>query len=605
MPKLFYNLWLCPNCETLNPQTLCTCEVCGEDMPAELRPPLIKTFTTSAKRVKDNELIIVSWETENAKYVSLNGVRVSTHGMKELPATESLILKATNTIGKIEKILNIEVLHVLEIYNFTVSNKKIKYGKKCKLSWKGNNIKRVLFEGSIYAASFPISFTPFESRKYSIVFEGTNDTKIVKDFYIDIIFPEPIIKLDIPEYGRIGETIKVIWETEYVKYVEIDGEKLPANNASYEWIYGLDGDKKNILFYGLSGEYFTKEINIRQAHSPLIRNCKLSGYKYKYGDTCYISWEGDYVLRWYIDNKSTYSSEEKEISFNVFKKELTIHFVGEDYSEIIREFQIEVIYYDPIIRFCKLSTPNPQKGIPCLIEWETEHVKKVIINHIDYPAIGIYPIIPQKNEVVPVFFVGENGNIIEKNIDIVLPPIEIVYFKSNSDNIIKGTNCSISWYTKNTDYVKINDKNFHSKDTYFFTPNKTENITAIFYGIDGSIKQRSICVNVITPKMIINHLSCSHKSIKQGESCIISWSSEYVCQVFANGKQYHANDSFSFAPQKTDNICIKFYGIDGTIQCRYVTINVKKGNGCIGCICYIFLFFFLIYVCLLIMFNFR
>ena len=60
----------------------------------EFRQPLISMLKASSKQVRDNEFIVISWNTGFAKYVSLNGIRVSANGAKDIPATAKVTLKA-------------------------------------------------------------------------------------------------------------------------------------------------------------------------------------------------------------------------------------------------------------------------------------------------------------------------------------------------------------------------------------------------------------------------------------------------------------------------------------------------------------------------------
>lgn len=137
-------LWLCQNCETLQPLTQLTCEVCGESIPVEFRKPVISEFKASAKQARENDRLVFSWKTDFAKYVFLNGIRVSANGTKEIPATEKVTLKVSNGNGSIEKSMNIKVTHALELNDFTVNENNNEFGKDCVVTCNGRNIKKCL-----------------------------------------------------------------------------------------------------------------------------------------------------------------------------------------------------------------------------------------------------------------------------------------------------------------------------------------------------------------------------------------------------------------------------------------------------------------------------
>ena len=262
MPSITPGLWLCPNCETLNPLTSLKCEVCGEDIPCDLRPPIIKSFKSSATTVRDNENLTVSWKTEYATFAYLNDVFVPSNGEKTILATEIICLRAVNANGRDERSLNITVLYIQEINDFTISKTEMEFGEKCKISWKPRNIKSVLFNGEAYDPNASISFQPKESGLYSVSFEGVNGTVIRKDFNIKIIYkPISINKLETDrDKVKKGKSCCIKWSSENVSYVTINGKRYNASDFCI--IRPTEPITVHVKFHGLDGTETTRVVKI-------------------------------------------------------------------------------------------------------------------------------------------------------------------------------------------------------------------------------------------------------------------------------------------------------------------------------------------------------
>ena len=74
MPSSLLNFWLCPNCETFNPQNILSCEVCGEDI-LEYLPSSLDINNDSEEYPFVDLGLSVLW----AKY-NLGAMKESEHG---------------------------------------------------------------------------------------------------------------------------------------------------------------------------------------------------------------------------------------------------------------------------------------------------------------------------------------------------------------------------------------------------------------------------------------------------------------------------------------------------------------------------------------------
>ena len=536
--------------------------------------PTILTFNTSAEEINDNELVILRWTTSNAKYVFLNGTRVSANGSKNLSAIENYTLKASNEFGSIERLLHVKVLHPVEITTFKVDQTNLNYGNPCVISWKGRNICKVTIDGQECNPISPLVFTPLESRTYVVTFEGHNGQIIEKIIDIDVTFPEPVCNIEASKYGKPGKMVKVEWKMENVKCVEIGNLKFTPN-GSFEWEYAPEDCCKTLHIIGLDNVSFNKFIKIRAAHCPEISNILLSKDKFKIGDFCNLSWSGNYIDEWYIEGQSRQDGNLKTVQIKIESENIKIHFIGEDGTEITRDIEVYIVH-DPEVIECKFSPEVPIRGQLTRIEWKTKHVKKVKIGKASFFPESHFEFVPYKNEDFEIRFIGEDKHIV-KDMHVVFPKIKIQYFRSNSYNIAKGDACIISWSATNVTRVEIKGKRFSAINSFSYTPDSSEEVFADFIGEDGTTERRSINIVVTLPAIQIFDVSVSKECVKYGETVTLTWKSNHVNFVTISGinGQLPESGSKDIIIKENRRICFTFNGINGITQRKYLQISVK------------------------------
>ncbi len=468
----------------------------------EAIPPTILSFDSTVEEVDENERITLRWSTEGAKYIFLNGTRVAANGSKELPASDKYFLKASNEFGTTESIVRVNVLHPIEITSFEVNQTDLIYGTPCIVTWSGRNVSNILIDGEEYGILSPLTFTPLESRSHIVTFEGFDGQVIEKSIDIDITFPEPVYNIETPKYGKPGAMVKIEWEMENVKRVQI-GDCEFSPNGSFEWQYEQDDCSKTLRITGLDNTSFDVTIRIRPAHPPKINNVLLSKNKLKIGDLCRLSWLGDYVVEWFIEGQSIQDGNIKSANIKIDSEVIKVHFIGEDGTEVIRDVNIYIIHEPEVIE-CKFSPKLPVRGQLTRIEWKTKYVQKIKIGKASFFPEDHFEFVPYKNEDFQIHFIGEDKRIV-KDMHVTFPQISIQYFKSNSNNVIKGSNCVISWAATNVTRVEIKGKRYSPVGSFEYIPDSSETITAVFMGDDGSSERRSINIRVTEPKPKNNH----------------------------------------------------------------------------------------------------
>ena len=468
----------------------------------EAIPPTILSFDSTVKEVNDNKRVILRWATKNAKYVFLNGTRVAANGSKKLPASDNYLLKASNEFGSTENSVRVNVLHPLEITYFNTNQTDLIYGTPCIVTWSGRNVSKILIDGEKYAIFSPLTFTPVESRSYIVIFEGLDGQVIKKNIDIDLTIPEPVLNIEAPKYGKSGATVKIEWEMENVKSVQI-GDLALSPNDTYEWKYEEGDCSRTLHITGLDNTSFDKTVIIRTAHTPIIHNVLLTKKKLKIGDVCRLSWSGDYVIEWFIEGQSIQDGEIKSTNIKIDSEVIKVHFIGEDGTKITRDVDIYIVH-DPEVIECKFSPEVPIRGQLARIEWKTKYVQKVIIGKDSFFPESHFEFVPYKNEDFQIHFIGEDKHVI-KDMHVIFPKISILYFKSNLNNVVKGSNCIISWSATNVARVEINGKRFSPIGSFEYTPESSKTITAVFIGDDGSTKRCSLNIHVTEPKPKNSH----------------------------------------------------------------------------------------------------
>lgn len=574
------NLWVCPNCETENPLTLEKCEVCDFDMPLEFRPPKVRLFQSSAKVVNDVDIITLSWETEYANYVSLNGVRVSASGSKELPAREEYVLKAKNDVDTVEKSIKIDVRYPLEISSFNVESEEVKVENACNIQWEGRNVSSILLDDERYPVASPISFVPTRSGKHVISYVGKDGIIIKKEFNVSIVYPKPRIKLVAPDYAIPEKMVSIEWDTKYIDYVSIDDEVLP-NKGHYQWQYARQGYGKTLVMHGLNGVTYKKEVEIREAQPAIIHSCTLSSNRIKKGTSCSVEWAGEHVVAWNVDGENMMEWNVRSRLIIPSKEVVVVSFWGEDGRVVRKELPIKII--PPIlINKCEVTPSLVTMGDWCELSWSAENTDCVTIKGKDYVNKGSCMLRPEKSEHVDVVFHGEDGSTIARKVfvQVMVPPVEVCEFKVSSNRVKAGSVVTILWKSENVKSVSISGispmlSGLPANASYDFTINADASLGFTFYGLDGKTVFRTVNISVIAaPK--IRSCSANQYKVKEGESCTIRWASDNVSHVEIRGKHYYANDSLTINPQDDETLQVVFYGEDGSQHHRTIKIEVEK-----------------------------
>ncbi len=475
----------------------------------EALPPRILSFDSNVKEVNDDQSVTLSWTTENARYVSLNGTRVSANGTGDWPASCDYVLKVSNKFGVVTSAIKINVLHPVQITSFKVNKTELNYGTPCFAEWTGSNVKYIFIDGKKHRVISPLTFTPKESRPYTIRFKGPDDNIVEKSIGIYVIVPEPILNIETPKYGIPGATVKIMWQMENVKSVKIGGLTYSPND-SYEWCYEKEDCSRTLLITKVDDTTLEKTIEIRPAYAPEINSIVLSEEKVKIGDFCRLSWSGNYVDKWFIEGKSTQSGDVNSIHVKVMSEVIKVHFVGEDGREIKRDINVELIPEPgedehfravPEIQIEEVSASRNyiKAGETVTLTWNSNYVKSVTISDIigEKASSGSIDIVIREPKRICFTFNGINGAIKRRYVQVnIIPHLQNARIIVSNNEVNKGESCTIKWYADNAKYVMINGVIRSMNQWYEFNPSYSQSIKVIFYGNDGSTCERSVYILV-------------------------------------------------------------------------------------------------------------
>ncbi len=571
-------LWLCQNCETLQPLTQLTCEVCGENIPVEFRKPVISEFKASAKQARENDRLVFSWKTDFAKYVFLNGIRVSANGTKEIPATKKVTLKVSNGNGSIEKSINIKVTHALELNDFTVNENNIEFGKDCVVTWNGRNIKKVSFEGKEFAPEGPIVFQPTESSDYVVLFVGVDGDTAKRSFAVHVFYPSPIININAPAFAKIGEIIHVNWNTEYVSAVSIDGIEQPLC-GSFEWIFSEIYKEKSIIFIDMEGVPHEQKISVKESIPPTILSFDATVGEVNDNERVTLRWSTEDAKYIFLNGIRVAANGSKELpaSDNYHLKASNEFGTTESTVRVNVLHPVEITYFEAI-------QTDLIYGTPCIVTWSGRNVSNILIDGEEYGIFSPLAFSPVESRTYVVTFKGFDGHVIEKSIDINITFPEPVFNIETSKYGKPGAMVKIEWEMENVKSVKIGDVEFSPNGSFEWQYEKDDcSKTLHITGLDNTSFNKTIKIRPPHPPKI-NNILISKDKLKMGDFCRLSWSGDYVDEWFIEGQSKQDGEEKS-TNIKIDSevINVHFIGEEGTEIIRNVNIYIVHEPEVIEC----------------------
>lgn len=271
--------WICPNDEAENPIEFEYCEVCGLCMPEELRPPKIVLFETDKSIVLNNGTVMVSWSTEYAKIVSLNGITVPAKGSERLPAVKEYILSVQNENDTVERTVKIEVA-VAPSISFITSKTKFHKGwnESAYLEWKVDNALKIslLQDGRDTnvrcQSNGSYQFRIDEDTAFTLQVLALDGKTIEQKQIAVSVFHDAVVSFEADkEYVFPSVPFTLNWSVENAKKVELNGMPVPFQGKKLNKS-GVSRDTTFVL--RVTDEFGIKErsLTIRLLPIPLVKS---------------------------------------------------------------------------------------------------------------------------------------------------------------------------------------------------------------------------------------------------------------------------------------------------------------------------------------------
>ena len=178
-----------------------------------------------------------------------------------------------------------------------------------------------------------------------------------------------------------------------------------------------------------------------------------------------------------------------------------------------------------------------------------------------------------------LYFVGEKNAAISLELDdgeSVSQP-EILTFTADPETIETGQNTELSWEVENADSISIDNGIGTVDATGSTTVSPTESLTyTLTANGDGKEVSASVSVTVNIPAPTVS-ISVSPKSIANGKSATLSWSSENAssCNISPDIGDVALNGSLEVSPQTSTTYIISAQGLNTDIVTASADLTVS------------------------------
>lgn len=159
----------------------------------QMQPPTIVRFFADKQEIISGNALKLSWETERANKILLNGDDVTKIGWKDIYPikNETYTLKIENRLGSAEKTVVIKVLPAPKINNLRANKTKIEVGDSITLEWSVSHTSAMILTDGIYTVNVSkhknYSVKPTRNTTYKfIAIASDNKTNVVKTINVEV-----------------------------------------------------------------------------------------------------------------------------------------------------------------------------------------------------------------------------------------------------------------------------------------------------------------------------------------------------------------------------------------------------------------------------------
>lgn len=207
--------------------------------------PQITIFEASNYSVSDLTPVIINWRVEQAAEITLNDEIIENSGTKSISvlSPQDLKLKATNSFGFSEKVIQISVENIIPVINrFSASRTIIAEGQSIVIRYAVEKALRVEINGrAVNLHSDKIEFVPNRSTAYQLIaFSLTNEVRseivnieVIPMPKLEVTFPSPnfTISFNRRAVGAQLPDFNLMFPMETSKLTKIDERLLKPENG--------------------------------------------------------------------------------------------------------------------------------------------------------------------------------------------------------------------------------------------------------------------------------------------------------------------------------------------------------------------------------------
>lgn len=205
--------------------------------PVPVAPAPSASLTSSVTTLQPGQTATLTWQTQNASTVTLNGNPVSASGSMQVnpTATTTYTLVATGASGTTpaQAASTITVSGPpVPVANLSTSAPAILAGQSATLTWTTQNATSVTLNGTTVAASGTQTVKPSQDTTYTLVATGQSGTTPAQaTATVSIAFPPTATLAANPPQIVVGGSGTLTWSTQNATTVTLDGAPVAASGT--------------------------------------------------------------------------------------------------------------------------------------------------------------------------------------------------------------------------------------------------------------------------------------------------------------------------------------------------------------------------------------
>ena len=496
-----------------------------------LSKPKIVVFSAYPEVVDPGQESILSWQTENATEVTLNGQLVTVSGSKHVNPTQRTVYNLIATNEGRQPVNATQPVDVHEpepprIKVFDADPAKISSGEKATLEWKTEGAIKVLLEGQPVALSGQKLVAPPETHRYTLIAINEKELQVESTAEVEVslpVLPPEIVRFEAnPETINPGQKSTLRWSTQNAVEVLLDGNIVEAKGQRVTMPQATQTYTITVKNKAGRERMKTARVVVNIPKPPKISEFSADPLIIKKGKVyATLSWKTEDASKVWLNNEAVALSGTRRVyPLETTTYKLTAQNNIGDKTAATADVMVEPTN-PPQIIFLSADPDSIAPGESTILSWATVDATQVNLQGRNVSVSGKLSFRPQRSTTYNLIAVSGGGKE-TRSVDVeVIDPPKIVQFYASPNRIWKGDLCQLVWRTENAIQASMNGSQVSLSGSKGVRPIRTKTYTLIVKDKNGKERDRKIAtvdvdekpsalqalIYSLTPKKIVENNS--------------------------------------------------------------------------------------------------